>query len=134
MIEHVFDSVNPGLPMHRWQIHRSTIYSGGVTEQSLFILASLATGERHGYGIAQEARALSDGRVRLSAGTLYGALNRLSDEGLVEPSGERVVEGRRRRYYRLTGSGEAALRAEVERIQSTAATLGARLVPGANPA
>jgi DNA-binding PadR family transcriptional regulator len=98
-----------------------------MTEQALFILASLAEGERHGYGIARDAQELSDGRVRLTAGTLYGALNRLVDEGLVEPAGEREVQGRRRRYYRLTGAGRVALADEVERLRSTAALLGARV-------
>ena len=68
-----------------------------MRDQSLFVLASLASGERHGYGIAQDTEELSEGRVRLTAGTLYGALNRLTDEGLVAESREEVVEGRRRR-------------------------------------
>ena len=93
----------------------------------MYILASLARGECHGYGIARDAEELSDGRVRLTAGTLYGALNRLTDDGLVEPAGEQEVQGRRRRYYRLTAAGEVALAAEVERLRSTAAVLGARL-------
>ena len=98
-----------------------------MTEQALYILASLARAECHGYGIARDAQELSEGRVRLTAGTLYGALNRLTDDGLVEPAGEREVQGRRRRYYRLTAAGETALAAEVERLRSTAAALGARL-------
>ncbi len=98
-----------------------------MTEQALYILASLACGECHGYGIARDAEELSDGRVRLSAGTLYGALNRLADDGLVEPAGERQVQGRRRRYYRITGLGQTALANEVERLRATAAALGARV-------
>lgn len=98
-----------------------------MTEQALFILASLAKGELHGYGIAQDVEELSDGQVRLTAGTLYGALNRLSDEGLVEPAGERQVQGRRRRYYRITATGHAALTAEVERLRRAADTLSARV-------
>jgi DNA-binding PadR family transcriptional regulator len=98
-----------------------------MTEQALYILASLARGECHGYGIARDAEELSDGRVRLTAGTLYGALNRLTDDGLVEPAGEQQVQGRRRRYYRLTAAGEAALADEVQRLRSTARVLGARL-------
>ncbi|MDZ5620763.1 PadR family transcriptional regulator [Nocardioides bizhenqiangii] len=98
-----------------------------MTEQAMYILASLARGECHGYGIARDAEELSGGRIRLTAGTLYGALGRLSDEGLVEPAGERDVQGRRRRYYRLTAAGELALAEEVERLRSTAAALGARL-------
>lgn len=97
-----------------------------VTEQVLYILASLARGECHGYGIARDAEELSEGRVRLTAGTLYGALNRLVATGLVEPAGEREVQGRRRRYYRLTGAGRVALADEVERLRATAAVLGAR--------
>jgi DNA-binding PadR family transcriptional regulator len=98
-----------------------------MTEQALFILASLVKGELHGYGIARDVEEVSDGRVRLTAGTLYGALNRLSDEGLVEPAGEQQVQGRRRRYYRLTPAGHAALTAEVERLRSAAAALSARV-------
>jgi DNA-binding PadR family transcriptional regulator len=98
-----------------------------VTEQALYILASLSQGELHGYGIARDVEELSDGRVRLTAGTLYGVLNRLSDEGLVESAGEQQVQGRRRRYYRLTAAGRAALAEEVERLRATAAVLGARV-------
>lgn len=98
-----------------------------MTEQALYILASLIAGDSHGYGIARDAEQLSSGRVRLTAGTLYGALNRLADEGLIEPTEERQVQGRRRRYYRLTAAGQSALRGEVERLQATAAALGARL-------
>lgn len=98
-----------------------------MTEQALYILASLARGECHGYGIARDAQELSEGRVRLTAGTLYGALNRLVSDGLVEPAGEREVQGRRRRYYRLTGAGQVALADEVERLRATAVVLGARV-------
>ena len=97
-----------------------------MTEQALFILASLAMGELHGYGIAQDVEELSQGRVRLTAGTLYGALNRLADDGLVAQSREDVVDGRRRRYYRLTAAGTTALTEETARMQSIAAALGSR--------
>ena len=101
-----------------------------MTEQALFILASLAMGELHGYGIAQDAEALSEGRVRLTAGTLYGALNRLADDGLVTQSREDVVDGRRRRYYRLTAAGKAALAEETARMQSIASALQTSAPPG----
>jgi len=101
----------------------------GVTEQALLILASLASGERHGYGIAQDAEELSGGRVRLTAGTLYGALGRMSADGLVEQTREDVVDGRRRRYYRLTGAGRAALGEETARLRSLVAALGPRVAP-----
>jgi PadR family transcriptional regulator PadR len=98
-----------------------------MTEQALYILASLAQGECHGYGIARDAEELSDGRVRLTAGTLYGALNRLTEDGLVEPAGERRVQGRRRRYYRLTAAGQTVLADEVARLRATATALDARV-------
>ena len=97
-----------------------------MRDQSLFVLASLASGERHGYGIARDVEELSEGRLRLTAGTLYGALNRLTDEGLVAECREEVVEGRRRRYYRLTANGETALAEETERLRAMAAALGSR--------
>jgi PadR family transcriptional regulator PadR len=97
-----------------------------MTEQALFILASLAREELHGYGIARDVEELSDGRVTLTAGTLYGALSRLAAEGLVRQTRELVVDGRRRRYYRLTGAGRTALAEEASRLRSTAAALSAR--------
>jgi len=96
----------------------------------MFILASLAQGELHGYGIARDVEELSEGRIKLTAGTIYGALNRLSDDGLVAPAGEQQVQGRRRRYYRLTPAGHSVLAAEVERLRSAATALGARVAMG----
>jgi DNA-binding PadR family transcriptional regulator len=106
-----------------------------VTEQALFILASLTRGEAHGYGIARDVEELSDGDVKLTAGTLYGALNRLTDDGLITQSGEQVVGGRRRRYYRLTSAGQTALAEETARLRSTVAALSARSAarPGRHP-
>ena len=98
-----------------------------MREPTYFILAALLDGPSHGYGIIQDAEGLSEGRVRLTAGTLYGALERLSLEGLVEPDREEVVSGRRRRYFRLTGAGETALAEETERIRSAADAVGGRL-------
>lgn len=79
------------------------------------ILAVLADGDLHGYAILAEVRTLSDGGVRLGTGTLYGALERLQDSGNVRVAAEDVVDGRTRRYYRLTDSGRRALVAELER-------------------
>jgi PadR family transcriptional regulator, regulatory protein PadR len=98
-----------------------------MREPTYFILAALLDGPSHGYGIVQKASSMSDGRVRLTAGTLYGALERLAEEGLVEADREEVVSGRRRRYFRLTGGGEAALAEETERMRATAETVGRRL-------
>jgi PadR family transcriptional regulator, regulatory protein PadR len=98
-----------------------------VTEQTLFILASLARDELHGYGIARDVEELSNGRVTLTAGTLYGALNRLTEDGLIAQTREQLVDGRRRRYYRLTGAGQEVLAEEAARLRSTAAAVGARV-------
>ncbi|MDF1605701.1 PadR family transcriptional regulator [Nocardioides sp. YIM 152315] len=103
-----------------------------MTEQTLFILASLAGGERHGYAIAGEVGTLSEGRIRLTAGTLYGALTRLAESGLVEASGEERVDGRRRRYYRITGAGQSALAEQVAHLQATVRAVAPRA--GAAPA
>jgi DNA-binding PadR family transcriptional regulator len=100
-----------------------------MTEQALFILASLTRDELHGYGIARDVEQLTEGRIKLTAGTLYGALNRLAREGLIEQSREEMVDGRRRRYYRLTGAGQAVLAEEAARLRSTAAALSARSGP-----
>ena len=64
----------------------------------------------HGYGVIQEVAALSDGRVTLRPGTLYGALDRLVEQGLVAADREEVVDGRLRRYYRLTDDGRRRAR------------------------
>lgn len=98
-----------------------------MREPTYFILAALLDGPSHGYGLIQKAATLSDGRVRLTAGTLYAALERLAAERLVEGDREEVVSGRRRRYYRLTAAGEAALTDETERLRSAAEVVGRRL-------
>jgi PadR family transcriptional regulator len=104
-----------------------------VTEQALFILASLAGGELHGYGIARDVEELSEGRVKLTAGTLYGALNRLAEDGLISQTREEEVGGRRRRYYRMTSAGETTLAEEAARLRSTSAALSARAAITARP-
>lgn len=98
-----------------------------MTEQTYFILASLLDVPLHGYAIVSEAAELSGGSVQLSAGTLYGALERLARGGMVEEAGEEIVAGRRRRYYRLTDRGAGVLAAEAERMRSAAATVESRM-------
>lgn len=94
---------------------------------SYFTLASLLDGRRHGYGIVQRSAELSDGAVRLTTGTLYGALDRLRNEGLIADDGEEVVDGRNRRYYRLTDLGVAAVEEETTRMRRAAQTVGSQL-------
>ena len=90
-----------------------------LTPVALNVLLALADGERHGYGIMLEVRERTSGRVRLGPGTLYGAIKRLKEGGVIEESGQRPDSGvhdERRRYYRLTGFGGEVLAAEVERL------------------
>jgi PadR family transcriptional regulator PadR len=91
-----------------------------IREPTYFALAALMDGPLHGYAIIKRAEDLSDGRVRMAAGTLYAALDRLSAEGLVRVLSEEVVNGRARRYYGLTDEGVAVLRAEAARMAQAA--------------
>jgi PadR family transcriptional regulator PadR len=88
-----------------------------LREPTFLILTALADAPRHGYGLIAEVDRLSDGRVALRPGTLYGALDRLADDGLVVRDREEIVDGRLRRYYRLTPDGETALRTETDRMR-----------------
>lgn len=98
-----------------------------LREPTFLILASLATCPRHGYGILHDVEEMSKGRVRLRAGTLYGSLDRLVDEGLVAPDREEVEGGRLRRYYRITGEGHRVLVTETERLTANARIARVRL-------
>jgi PadR family transcriptional regulator, regulatory protein PadR len=111
-----------GLPyiVGRYIVVRMVRASGSLSPPSYFILAALLDGPRHGYGIIKQAAKLSEGRVRLTAGTLYGALDRLAEEGLILAAGQEVVEGRTRRYYRLTDHGLQALHTEAARMEQAA--------------
>ncbi|RZU49181.1 PadR family transcriptional regulator [Krasilnikovia cinnamomea] len=98
-----------------------------LREPTFLILTALADAPLHGYGVIAEVDRLSEGRVSLRPGTLYGALDRLADDGLVVSDREEVVDGRLRRYYRLTPDGENALRAETERMRRHVEAASARL-------
>lgn len=92
-----------------------------LTPVALNVLLALADEERHGYGIMLEVRERTGGKVRLGPGTLYGAIKRLKEGGVIEESGERTDPGEsrddeRRRYYRLTGFGGEVLAAEAGRL------------------
>ncbi|HEX7291634.1 MAG TPA: helix-turn-helix transcriptional regulator [Conexibacter sp.] len=87
---------------------------------SYFVLAALLDGPLHGYAISTRAAELSAGGVELTAGTLYGALDRMERRGLVEVDGEETVDGRLRRYYRLTTGGREAVEREAERLAAAA--------------
>jgi DNA-binding PadR family transcriptional regulator len=98
-----------------------------IREPTFLILASLAGGEHHGYAIMREVNSISDGRVTLRAGTLYTALDRLVEEGLVAETGAEVVDGRNRRYYSLTDEGVEVLRTEITRMRANANRAASRL-------
>lgn len=92
-----------------------------MTEQAYLILLSLTPEPLHGYAVIQAVADLSDGATALGAGTLYGNLDRLAGAGLVEPSGEEVVDGRLRRYYRVTDDGRRTAEQETVRLRELAA-------------
>lgn len=98
-----------------------------LREPTFLILTALAAGAQHGYGILTDVAEISGGRVRLRAGSLYAALNRLAMEGLVEFDREEIVDGRLRRYYRLTPAGSRRLGVEVDRLSRTTAVARRRL-------
>jgi DNA-binding PadR family transcriptional regulator len=109
-----------------------------LTPTAFEILLTLADGERHGYGILVEVEERTGGRVRLRPGSLYRALHRLLEQDLVEeaeaaPGDRREGEGEdeRRRYYRITAGGLAAVRNEAERMaRSVRAARAKALIPG----
>ena len=98
-----------------------------MQEPTFLILTALADEPRHGYGVIQEVEALSSGRVTLRPGTLYAALDRLVDEGLVAVDREEIVSSRLRRYYRLTGAGATVLTEASDRLSANAAAARKRL-------
>jgi len=98
-----------------------------LQEPTFYILTALAEQPLHGYGVMQAVAELSGGRINLRAGTLYTALDRLTGEGLLTLDREEAVDGRLRRYYRLTGDGASDLAKEVERMRAAATIAAARL-------
>jgi DNA-binding PadR family transcriptional regulator len=98
-----------------------------IQEPTFLILTALAAGPQHGYGIMTDVARISEDRVKLRAGTLYAALDRLRGEGLVDVDREEIVEGRLRRYYKLTSDGARVLAGEAARLQANARVATARL-------
>ena len=89
-----------------------------LTESTYYILLSLYH-PQHGYGIMQQTEQLSGGRVRLAAGTLYGALNSLCEKGWIRQLP--VERGCRKKEYQLTAEGLAVLKHELARLQQLVA-------------
>jgi DNA-binding PadR family transcriptional regulator len=107
-----------------------------MQEATFLILTALADGSQHGYGIIGEVTGISAGRVRLRAGTLYTALDRLKADRLIDVDREEIVDSRLRRYYRLTPEGGRRLATEAARLEANAHAALRRLEPALrrNPA
>jgi len=97
-----------------------------LTEPVLLILMSLAQKPRHGYALMRDIESLSNGRVRLSTGTLYGALRRLLDDLWIERF-EQEDTSRDKQAYRITPTGRTRLRAELDRMKQLTRAGAARL-------
>lgn len=89
-----------------------------LTESTYYILLSLVT-PQHGYGIMQQTEQMSAGRVRLAAGTLYGALNALCDKGWIIQLP--IEDGSRKKQYKLTDKGLQVLKGELDRLRQLVA-------------
>jgi DNA-binding PadR family transcriptional regulator len=104
-----------------------------LTPVAFEILLTLAGGDQHGYAIMLDVERRTSGAVSLHAGSLYRALNRLLEAGLIDELDERPSPGRddeRRRYYRLTSKGLAVAQGEARRLeQQVQAARHARLLP-----
>jgi len=98
-----------------------------MQEATYLILTALAAGSQHGYGIVADVAGISGGRVRLLAGTLYTALDRLRADGLIAVDREEIVQHRLRRYYRLTPEGKQRLVDEAVRLHANATAALRRL-------
>jgi DNA-binding PadR family transcriptional regulator len=104
-----------------------------LTPGVFHVLLSLADGEKHGYVISKEIASRTNNEVRLSAGTLYGIIKRLLEDGFIEESEDRPdfsLDDQRRRYYRLTKLGGALAEAEAERMERVLAMARAKRVIG----
>jgi DNA-binding PadR family transcriptional regulator len=104
-----------------------------LTPAVFHVLLSLADGEKHGYVISKEIARRTNDEVRLSAGTLYGVIKRLLEDGFIEESDERPdfsLDDERRRYYRLTKQGCALAEAEAERMERVLAMARAKHILG----
>lgn len=95
-----------------------------LTPAVLHILLALSTRERHGYGIMKQVEEDSQGKVNMGPGTLYGSLGRMITAGLICESDKKVdpeMDDERRIYYKITGLGQKALAAELERYRGVVA-------------
>jgi len=101
-----------------------------LTEATFFILLSLSSGKKHGYAIMKDVEHLSDARICLGTGTLYGALSRLLDQGWIERIEEEQETRRPRKAYVLSELGRRILMAETSRLQKNLSSAQQRLAGG----
>ncbi len=95
-----------------------------LTPAVLHILLALSTKERHGYGIMKQVEADSQGKVKMGPGTLYGSLGRMLEAGLIRESDKKIdpeMDDERRVYIKITGLGQKALAAELQRYREVVA-------------
>jgi DNA-binding PadR family transcriptional regulator len=100
-----------------------------LTPAVLYILLALSESEKHGYGIMKQVEADSEGKISMGPGTLYGSLKRMLEAGLVEESDKKIdpkMDDQRRIYYKITGLGQKALEAELERYRKVVSLTGRR--------
>jgi len=95
---------------------------------SLYLVLALLDGEQHGYALMGRVAELSDGAWRMGPGTLYGTLNRLVADGLIEETRVDRDDSERRRYYALTATGRSVATQELARLQGLVHRV-ARLLP-----
>lgn len=104
-----------------------------LTPAVLHILLALSTQDRHGYGIMKQVESDSNGKVSMGPGTLYGSLGRMMKAGLIRESDKKIdpdMDDERRVYYKISGLGEKALAAELERYREVVGVARQkRLVP-----
>ncbi|MGB8212086.1 MAG: PadR family transcriptional regulator [Anaerolineales bacterium] len=99
--------------------HSENIPNQPLTPAVFHILLALADGEKHGYAIMKDVEEQTSSQVKMGPGTLYGSIKRMLASDLIEETDERpdpALDDERRRYYRLTAKGQAAVAAESQRL------------------
>lgn len=118
--------------MSQQEIHSELLNDLPLSETTFLILVSLDDKPKHGYAIMKDVQSLSQGRVRLSTGTLYGAIKRMLKDNWIRRVElvDEQEDARQRKFYALTNRGRRVLDAEAERLRDLVAIAGRRLAPG----
>ena len=93
-----------------------------LTESYFFILLCLYNEDLHGYGIMQKAKNLSNGKISIGAGTMYGATNNMMKKNWIQEIENEEKDERGKRLYRLTETGKTALKQELQRLENLVST------------